>query len=183
MTYDELAKRCGMTYNGIVKIAKHQNRSIQYASVEKLTQALNITANSLMGYLASLPEPEIAIHQIYPVSDKNHSVFKVQWQIENYDLRLQFTVVLTPLSPDQEEMEFCLDEVEGDYSEDFLYSLLQRAPQTFHEAIAASAQEMTQQETPQNRKRQKVVFSLGKENNLFYRFRLENLEEEREHGH
>jgi len=183
MTYDELAKRCGMTYNGIVKIAKHQNRSIQYASVEKLTQALNITANNLMGYFASLPEPEIAIRQIYPVSDKNQSVFKVHWQIQNYDLRLQFTVVITLLSPDQEEMEFCLDEVEGDYSEDFLYSLLQRAPQTFQEAIAASAREMTEQEPPRNRKRQKVVFSLGKENNLFYIVRLENVGEEREHGH
>ncbi|WP_319466885.1 helix-turn-helix transcriptional regulator, partial [uncultured Trichococcus sp.] len=52
LSYDELAKRCGMTYNGIAKIAKQQNQSIQYATVEKITKVLNITANDLMGYFS-----------------------------------------------------------------------------------------------------------------------------------
>jgi DNA-binding Xre family transcriptional regulator len=84
MSYDELAKQCGMTYNGIAKIAKQQNRSIQYASVEKITKTLNITANDLLGYFYSLPQPQIEITDIYQLSEQNHQVYQ-SW-LENREL-------------------------------------------------------------------------------------------------
>ena len=98
MSYDELAKQCGMTYNGIAKIAKQQNQSIQYATVEKITKALNITANDLLGYF-SLSQPQIEITDIYQLSEQNHQVYKAGWRIENYNLEMVFTVILAKVLP------------------------------------------------------------------------------------
>ena len=168
MTYDELAKQCGMTYNGIAKIAKQQNRSIQYASVEKITKTLNITANDLLGYFYSLPEPQIEITDIYRLSEPNHQVFKVNWQLENYGLEMLFTVILGQNATEITEVNFCVDDIRGAHSEDFLYALFQSGKESFQQAMAASIQRMLPKQTQHKKNSYKVVFSCMKESNLFF---------------
>lgn len=168
MTYDELAKQCGMTYNGIAKIAKQQNRSIQYASVEKITKTLNITANDLLGYFYSLPEPQIEITDIYRLSEPNHQVFKVNWQLENYGLEMLFTVILGQNATEITEVNFCVDDIRGAHSEDFLYALFQSGKESFQQAMAASIQRMLPEEAQHKMNSYKVVFSCMKESNLFF---------------
>ena len=79
---------------GLLKSQSSRIESIQYATVEKITKTLNITANDLMGYF-SLSQPQIEITDIYQLSEQNQEVFKAHWRIENYDLEMLFTVVLS----------------------------------------------------------------------------------------
>ena len=166
LSYDELAKRCGMTYNGIAKIAKQQNQSIQYATVEKITKTLNITANDLMGYF-SLSQPQIEITDIYQLSEQNQEVFKAHWRIENYDLEMLFTVVLGQNSGGKNEVAFCIDDIKGSYSEDFLYSLFQVGKEAFQQTIEQSLKHMLGNKDQQKKNRYKVVFSVMKESLFF----------------
>ena len=168
MSYDELAKQCGMTYNGIAKIAKQQNQSIQYATVKKITTALNITANDLLGYFYSLPQPQIDITDIYQLSEQSNQVYKVGWRIKNYHLEMLFTVILSQTATGKNEVEFCIDDLRGAYSEDFLYSLLQGGKESFQQAIEASIQRMLPKQAQHKQNSYKVVFSVMKESNLFF---------------
>ena len=167
MSYDELAKQCGMTYNGIAKIAKQQNQSIQYATVEKITKALNITANDLLGYF-SLSQPQIEITDIYQLSEQNQQVYKAGWRIENYNLEMVFTVIFSQSATEKNEVEFCIDNIRGEYSEDFLYALLQSGKESFQQAMAASIQRMLPKQTQHKKNSYKVVFSFMKESSLFF---------------
>lgn len=168
MSYDELAKQCGMTYNGIAKIAKQQNQSIQYATIEKITTVLNITANDLLGYFYRLPQPQIEIMDIYQLSEQNQQVYKAAWRIENYNLEMFFTVILSQTTTGKNEVAFCIDDLHGMYSEDFLYSLLQNGKESFQQAMEASIQHMLPKQAQYKKNSYKVVFSFMKESNLFF---------------
>ena len=73
------------------------------------------------------------------------------------------------------EVDFCIDDIRGAHSEDFLYALFQSGKESFQQAMAASIQRMLPEEAQHKKNSYKVVFSCMKESSLFFITYCDNL--------